>query len=52
MTQAEVAAGAQAAREHGVVVLAREDLFAALDRTLVLPRPDELYTEAERSLVS
>lgn len=52
MTQAEVAAGAQAAREHGVVVLAREDLFAALDRTLVLPRPDELYGEAERSLVS
>jgi hypothetical protein len=52
MTQAEVAAGAQAAREHGVVVLAREDLFAALDRTLLLPRPDELYTEAESSMIA
>lgn len=50
MTQAEIAAGAQAARDHGVVVLAREDIFAALDRTLVLPRPDELFAEAERSL--
>ncbi|MES2098086.1 MAG: hypothetical protein V4459_15145 [Pseudomonadota bacterium] len=50
MTQAEVAAGRQAAREHGVVVLAREDIFTAIDRTLVLPRPDELYIEAERSL--
>ena len=52
MTQAEIAAGAQAAREQGVVVLAREDLFTALDRTLVLPRPEELYAEAQRSLVS
>ena len=52
MTQAEVAAGVRTAREHGVVVLAREDLFAALDRTLLLPRPDELYADAERSLVS
>lgn len=50
MTQAEVAAGTQAAREHGVVVLAREDIFAALERTLVLPRPDELFAEAERGL--
>ena len=52
MTQAEVAIGTQAARVNGVVVLAREDLFAALDRTLILPRPDEIYAEAERSLVS
>jgi hypothetical protein len=52
MTRAEVAAGEQAAREHSVVVLAREDIFAALDRTLILPRPDELYAEAERSLVT
>ena len=52
MTRAEVAAGLQAAREHSVVVFAREDIFAALDRTLILPRPDELYAEAERSLIS
>lgn len=52
MTQAEVAAGAQTAQEHGVVVLAREDLFVAIERTLLLPRPDELYAEAERSLVA
>lgn len=52
MTRAEVAASEQAARGHNVVVLAREDIFAALDRTLVLPRPDEIYAEAERSLIT
>ena len=52
MTRAEVAAGVLAAREHGVVVLSREDLFAALDRTLVLPQPDVLYAEGERSLAT
>ncbi len=52
MTRAEVVAGAQAAREQRVILLAREDLFAGLDRTLVLPRPDDLYAEAERRLVS
>ena len=52
MTRAEVVAGIQAAREHGVVVLAREDILAAMDRTLILPRPDDIYAEAERSLTN
>jgi hypothetical protein len=50
MTQAEVAAGLQAAQENGVVVLAREDIAVALEQTLLLPRADQLFAEAERSL--
>lgn len=51
MTRAEVAAGTQSALDNGVVVLAREDIFSAIDRTLLLGRPDDIYAEAEQSLI-
>ncbi|CAN2536297.1 hypothetical+protein [Methylocapsa aurea] len=34
------------AEKHGVLVLAREDIQAAIARTLVLPNPDKIYEEA------
>lgn len=50
MTRPEVAAGEQPAKEQGVVILTREDLLAACDRTVVLPTPDAMFEEAEQSL--
>lgn len=50
MTEAEVAAGLTPAQEQGVVVLTREGLFDALNRTLILPLPDDVYSELESTL--
>lgn len=52
MTEAEVAAGLAPAQEQGVVVLTREGLLDALNRTLIQPQPDDLYSELESSLLS
>jgi len=49
-TRQEIKIGADAAEKIGVLILAREDIDSAVDRTILLPDPEAIYLEAEQSL--
>jgi hypothetical protein len=49
-TAAEVKPDVEAAERFGVLVLTRENLERAVDRTLLMPDPDRIYTEAEEAV--
>jgi hypothetical protein len=49
-TAAEVKPDVEAAERLGVLVLTRENLERAVDRTLLMPDPDPIYTEAEQAV--
>lgn len=44
--RAELAADMEQAEKLGILVLSREDIEAAVDRTLVQPNPEQIYDEA------
>ena len=44
----EVKVGAEMAERLGVLILSREDLSAAVDRTIVLPDPEAIYFEGQQ----
>ena len=46
----EVKVGAELAEKLGVLILSREDLNAAVDRTIVLPDPEAIYFEGEQKI--
>jgi hypothetical protein len=50
MTAAEVKADIEAAERLGILVIARENLDRAIDRTLVQPNADQTYAEAEQAV--
>ena len=49
-TRQEIKIGAEAAEKIGVLILAREDIDSAIDRTVLLPDPEGTYLEAEQAL--
>lgn len=48
--RAEVTAGVEAAERAGVLVLCREQIDRALERTIVLPDADALFADAEQAI--
>jgi len=48
----DVAAELEQAEKHGVLVLTRENIENALNRSLVLPNAEQLYAEAEQTVRS
>lgn len=50
--RSEVSADLEAAQKLGVVVMTIENLTQAIERTVLLPNADQLYSEAEKALTS
>ncbi len=48
--RAEIAPDLEAAEKLGVLVMTRESLESAVNRTLVQPNADQMYTEAEKAI--
>jgi hypothetical protein len=51
-TTAEIQAEVEAAERLGVLVIARENLDQAIDRTLIQPNADQAYLEAEQAVAA
>jgi hypothetical protein len=49
-TAAEVKADIEATEKLGILVLTRENLNQAIDRTLMQPNADQTYAEAEQAV--
>ena len=49
-TRADITPDLETADKLGILVMTRESLESAINRTLVQPSPDQMYEEAERTI--